>query len=128
MSTKSTRDRYAQLREMCVTRGLRLTPQRDVLLRALAATKAHPTVIGSGTRAPQDLPRLRLFQVKVLRCARAGSSFEGSFEGVHQSMIDAPHVKPEPNATHATIMPRLSLPLRSDSARRIGIVAAVVLP
>lgn len=28
---------------MCVARGLRLTPQRDVLLRALAAAKGHPT-------------------------------------------------------------------------------------
>ncbi len=46
----------------------------------------------------------------------------------HQSMIAAPQVNPEPNATSATFIPRFSLPLRSDSARRIGIVAAVVLP
>ena len=40
---KSTRERYAQLRQTCVTRGLRLTPQRDVLLRALSETTGHPT-------------------------------------------------------------------------------------
>ena len=40
---KTRRDRYAQLRQTCVTRGLRLTPQRDVLLRALSETTGHPT-------------------------------------------------------------------------------------
>jgi len=40
---KSNRDRYAQLRQTCVERGVRLTPQRDVLLRALSETKGHPT-------------------------------------------------------------------------------------
>jgi len=39
-----------------------------------------------------------------------------------------PQVKPEPNATIATFMPRTSLPSRTDSAIKIGIVAAVVLP
>ncbi|HVZ24383.1 MAG TPA: Fur family transcriptional regulator [Vicinamibacterales bacterium] len=43
MAARSARDRYVQLRNMCVTRGLRLTPQRDVLLHALAETKGHPT-------------------------------------------------------------------------------------
>jgi Fe2+ or Zn2+ uptake regulation protein len=41
--TKSTHDRYAQLRQTCVTRGVRLTPQRDVLLRVLSETMGHPT-------------------------------------------------------------------------------------
>ena len=43
MSAQSSRDRYAQLRQACVARGLRLTPQRDVLLRALSETTGHPT-------------------------------------------------------------------------------------
>jgi hypothetical protein len=50
------------------------------------------------------------------------------FVMVHQSTIAPPQVNPEPNATMATFMPRWSLPLRSASAIRIGIVAAVVLP
>jgi len=36
-------DRYASLREACSARGLRLTPQRDVLLHVLSATTGHPT-------------------------------------------------------------------------------------
>jgi Fur family peroxide stress response transcriptional regulator len=43
VSTKSTERRYAQFRQMSVTRGLRLTPQRDVLFRALSETRGHPT-------------------------------------------------------------------------------------
>jgi Fur family transcriptional regulator, peroxide stress response regulator len=43
VSAKSTRERYAQLREACAARGLRLTPQRDVLLRALSEATGHPT-------------------------------------------------------------------------------------
>jgi Fur family transcriptional regulator, peroxide stress response regulator len=43
VSTKSTRDRYTHLRQTCVERGLRLTPQRDVLLHALSETTGHPT-------------------------------------------------------------------------------------
>jgi hypothetical protein len=46
----------------------------------------------------------------------------------YQSMSAEPHVKPEPNAAQATFMPRSSLPLRTASAIKIGIVAAVVLP
>ena len=41
--TKSADDRYTELRQTCVARGLRLTPQRDVLLRALSQTSGHPT-------------------------------------------------------------------------------------
>ena len=43
VSRKSTDDRYAQLRQTCLARGLRLTLQRDVLLRALSRTMGHPT-------------------------------------------------------------------------------------
>jgi Fur family peroxide stress response transcriptional regulator len=43
VSTKSTRDRYDQLRQTCAALGLRLTPQREVLLRALGETTGHPT-------------------------------------------------------------------------------------
>ena len=43
VSRKSTHGRYAQLRQTCVARGLRLTLQRDVLLRALGETMGHPT-------------------------------------------------------------------------------------
>jgi len=35
--------RYAHLRGQCAARRLRLTPQRDVLLRALSETRGHPT-------------------------------------------------------------------------------------
>jgi Fe2+ or Zn2+ uptake regulation protein len=41
--TKPAQARYAQLRQTCVEQGLRLTPQRDVLLRALSETMGHPT-------------------------------------------------------------------------------------
>jgi len=36
-------ERYEQLRGQCATRGLRITPQRDVLLRVLSETHGHPT-------------------------------------------------------------------------------------
>jgi Fe2+ or Zn2+ uptake regulation protein len=35
--------RYARLREQCAGRGLRLTPQRDMLLRVLSEMTGHPT-------------------------------------------------------------------------------------
>ena len=41
---RSADDRYAHLREECAARGLRLTPQREVLLRVLSTTMGHPTV------------------------------------------------------------------------------------
>ena len=47
---------------------------------------------------------------------------------IHQSTIAEPQVNPEPKATSAIFMPRLSAPLRSASASRIGMVAAVVFP
>ena len=40
---KSANPRYSQLRATCVARGLRITPQRDILLRALSETTGHPT-------------------------------------------------------------------------------------
>ena len=39
----SAADRYDHLRQECAARGLRLTPQRDVLLRVLSSTMGHPT-------------------------------------------------------------------------------------
>jgi Fur family peroxide stress response transcriptional regulator len=40
---RKVNDRYAELRATCVARGLRITPQRDILLRALSETTGHPT-------------------------------------------------------------------------------------
>src|SRR5688572_15022672 len=40
---KSPADRYAELRDDCASRGLRMTPQREVLLRVLSETMGHPT-------------------------------------------------------------------------------------
>ena len=40
---RSPEDRYIRLRDECSTRGLRMTPQRDVLLRVLSETMGHPT-------------------------------------------------------------------------------------
>jgi Fe2+ or Zn2+ uptake regulation protein len=41
---RSADDRYSHLREECASRGVRLTPQREVLLRVLSTTMGHPTV------------------------------------------------------------------------------------
>lgn len=49
------------------------------------------------------------------------------FTRPHQTTYDEPQVKPDPNATRASFMPGFSLPSRSSSESRIGIVAAVVL-
>jgi Fur family peroxide stress response transcriptional regulator len=43
MPSSPPAERYARLREECVRRGLRLTRQRDVLLRVLSDTMGHPT-------------------------------------------------------------------------------------
>jgi Fur family peroxide stress response transcriptional regulator len=43
VSARSISDRYTQLRQQCVERGLRLTPQRDILLRAISRMTGHPT-------------------------------------------------------------------------------------
>ncbi|MGE0440005.1 MAG: Fur family transcriptional regulator [Gemmatimonadales bacterium] len=42
-SPTSAAARYAHLREECVQRGLRLTPQREVLIRVLSEAMGHPT-------------------------------------------------------------------------------------
>lgn len=39
----SPAERHEHLRAECATRGLRLTPQRDVLLHVLSTTTGHPT-------------------------------------------------------------------------------------
>ena len=46
----------------------------------------------------------------------------------YQSISALPQVKPEPNATIATFIPRSRPPRASTSASNIGIVAAVVFP
>jgi Fe2+ or Zn2+ uptake regulation protein len=43
MSRASIAARYRHLREQCAAAGLRLTPQRDVLLHVLSETLDHPT-------------------------------------------------------------------------------------
>jgi Fe2+ or Zn2+ uptake regulation protein len=43
MSSHSSGDRYTRLRTGCADRGLRLTPQREVLLRVLSEATGHPT-------------------------------------------------------------------------------------
>ena len=50
------RDRYADLVALCMASGLRLTPQRDVLLRALSETTGHPTADDLVTKVRQVLP------------------------------------------------------------------------
>ncbi len=53
---KKANDRYAQLRATCVARGLRITPQRDILLRALSETTGHPTADDLVKKVRQLLP------------------------------------------------------------------------
>lgn len=43
MPSSPAAERYTHLREASVRRGLRLTPQRDVLLRILSEAMGHPT-------------------------------------------------------------------------------------
>jgi Fur family peroxide stress response transcriptional regulator len=40
---KTSAERYQHLRGQCESLGLRMTPQRDVLLRVLSGTTGHPT-------------------------------------------------------------------------------------
>lgn len=49
-------DRYARLRALCAGRGLRLTPQRDVLLHVLSETTGHPTADDLVKKVHQVLP------------------------------------------------------------------------
>jgi Fur family peroxide stress response transcriptional regulator len=74
VSTKSTLGRYAQLRQTCAARGLRLTPQRDVLLRALSETKGHPTADDLFKKVRKVLPTVSHATVyrNVQELVRAG--------------------------------------------------------
>jgi Fe2+ or Zn2+ uptake regulation protein len=74
VSTKSTHDRYAQLRQTCMARGLRLTPQRDVLLRALSKTMGHPTADDLVKKVRKMLPTVSHATVyrNVQELVRAG--------------------------------------------------------
>jgi Fe2+ or Zn2+ uptake regulation protein len=49
-------DRYTRLRELCDGRGLRLTPQRDVLLHVLSETMGHPTADDLVRKVHEVLP------------------------------------------------------------------------
>jgi Fur family transcriptional regulator, peroxide stress response regulator len=71
---KWAHDRYAQLRQTCVARGLRLTPQRDVLLRALSATVGHPTADNLVKKVRKVLPTVSHATVyrNLQQLARAG--------------------------------------------------------
>ena len=56
MSRRSSTDRYTHLRRVCANRGLRLTPQREVLLRVLSQTMGHPTADDMVQRVREVLP------------------------------------------------------------------------
>lgn len=56
MPTTRAARRYAELRAECVSRGLRLTPQRDLLLRALSTATGHPTADDLVRRVREALP------------------------------------------------------------------------
>ena len=74
VSRKSAATRYTQLRDTCVTRGLRLTPQRDVLLRALSETSGHPTADDLVKKVRKVLPTVSHATVyrNVQELVRAG--------------------------------------------------------
>ena len=82
----------------------------------------------AGSPALECFPKAReSVQDESFYSASSGSRAAGPVS-IHQSMIAAPQVKPEPKATIATFIPRFNFPLSTASASRIGIVAAVVLP
>ena len=56
MSIRSSADRYTHLRTGCADRGLRLTPQREVLLRVLSEAMGHPTADDMVRRVREVLP------------------------------------------------------------------------
>ena len=56
MSSRSSADRYTYLRAACANRGLRLTPQREVLLRVLSQAMGHPTADAMVQRVQKVLP------------------------------------------------------------------------
>jgi Fur family transcriptional regulator, peroxide stress response regulator len=72
--SKSAHERYAQLRDLCVARRLRLTPQRDVLLRALSETMGHPTADDLVKKVRKVLPTVSHATVyrNVQQLVRAG--------------------------------------------------------
>jgi Fur family peroxide stress response transcriptional regulator len=72
--SKPAHERYAQLRHMCVARGLRLTPQRDVLLRALSEAMGHPTADDLVKKVRKVLPTVSHATVyrNVQQLVRAG--------------------------------------------------------
>lgn len=74
MSSKSTAERYTRLRQICVARGLRITPQRDVLLRALSTTIGHPTADDLVKKVRKVLPTVSHATVyrNVQELVRAG--------------------------------------------------------
>jgi Fur family peroxide stress response transcriptional regulator len=74
VATRSSQVRYAELRETCAARGLRLTPQRDVLLRVLGATTGHPTADDLVRKVRKVLPSVSHATVyrNVQELVRAG--------------------------------------------------------
>lgn len=56
LSSASSTDRYTDLRAGCADRGLRLTPQREVLLRVLGEAEGHPTADDMVRRVREVLP------------------------------------------------------------------------
>jgi Fe2+ or Zn2+ uptake regulation protein len=56
MPSRSPTDRYTHLLTGCADRGLRLTPQREVLLRVLSETTGHPTADDMVQRVREVLP------------------------------------------------------------------------
>lgn len=82
-------DRYAELRAECARRGLRLTPQREVLLRALSESRGHPTADDLVRQVREVLPTVshatvyrnlqelvREGLIKTLDMAGAAAQFE----------------------------------------------------
>jgi Fur family peroxide stress response transcriptional regulator len=74
VSAKSSHERYAQLRQTCAARGLRLTPQREALLRVLSNTIGHPTADDLVKRVQKVLPTVSHATVyrNVRQLVRAG--------------------------------------------------------
>ncbi len=93
--TKSNASRYAELREACVERGLRLTPQRDILLRALSATTGHPTADLLVKKVRAVLPSVSHATVyrNVQELVRAGllGTLERSGKAVQFEVNPEPH-------------------------------------
>ena len=71
---RSVTERYDDLRQACAGRGLRLTPQRDTLLRVLSSTTGHPTADDLVRRVREVLPSVSHATVyrNVQELVRAG--------------------------------------------------------